>query len=105
MTDGVPGRLVLNRKGNYWQRKGDQRGTDTRKEGHRHTRGDIGQLGRESGKRHDRGIGANKRPLGASKGLGDELSLVTSERRENQEESKEEAKPEITENAKKWLQS
>ena len=71
-----------------------------------HTLGGIdGPLGKESGGRHDRGIGANKRPLGASKGLGDELRLVTGERGENQEESKEEAKPEITENAKEGLQS
>ena len=75
MSDGVPGRIVLNRNGNYWQRKGDQRGTglgtDTRKEGDRHTRdrhtrGDLGQLGRKSGKRGVGTIGATKNPVGVN---------------------------------------
>ena len=43
--------------------------------------------------------------MGLPRGFGDGLSLVTGERRENQEESKEEAKPEIPEDSKKWLQS
>ena len=49
--------------------------------------------------------GQTKGPLGLPRGFGDGLRLVTGEGREDQEESKEEAKPEITENAKKWLQS
>ena len=82
---GVPGGLV-------WNREGGQVTSD--KEGRNpHTRGAIdwptgrtsGQAGncpRKEGRRAAdyRGIGANKRPLGASKGLGRGLGLSTAAR-------------------------
>ena len=70
MTDGVPGHLVLNRKGG-----GPTLGTDTRKEGDRHTRGidwpTLKPSGRAIGRKGKRVSGvhtlwATKNPAGVN---------------------------------------